>query len=206
MRVIAIIGQKGGTGKTTLSCTLAVSAVIDGTTTVAIDMDPQVSLCEWSDTRELDTPVVIDCQPARLEKTLIAASDNGAELCIIDTAGRAEISALKAAKAADLVLVPMQPSILDIRKVAAALDIVRLAGNQPTMVVMTRVRSQPRRTAAGIWLAENGIKVCPHVMGERVSYQDACAAGKSPQEHEPRSKAAAECAHIYKSIIDQVGK
>ena len=200
MKIIAIIGQKGGTGKTTLACALAVGAVLDGQATVAIDLDPQVSLCEWSDIRDQETPVVVDCPPARLGRALAAARAGEADICIIDTAGRAEVAALEAAKAADLVIVPMQPTVPDMSKVSAAIDIARLAGNMPLIVVMTRVKSLARRTEAENWLSAQGINVCPYGLGERVSFQDAYAAGQSPQEYDPRSKAALECIQVYTHI------
>ena len=126
MNTIAIIGQKGGTGKTTLAEILAVAAELDGIVTAAIDLDPQASLCHWSDLRGADTPIVIDTQPARLPKTLETAKSQGVGLCVIDTAGRAEQAALAACKAADLVLIPVQPTVTDLKTVEAAADIIKL--------------------------------------------------------------------------------
>lgn len=198
MKIISIIGQKGGTGKTTLACALSVSATLDGLTTVALDLDPQVSLSEWGDLRSADTPVVTDCQPPRLDRALAAAKSGGADLCIIDTAGRAEVAALAAAKAADLLIIPCQPTLPDLQKVSAARDIARLAGNTNILVVLTRVKSQPRQAEAVNCLTTEGITVSPYFLAERVAYQDAYALGQSPQEREPNSKAATECIQIYK--------
>ena len=52
MRVIAIVAQKGGTGKTTLTVSLAVAAMQAGRSVVIVDLDPQATTSKWSDRRE----------------------------------------------------------------------------------------------------------------------------------------------------------
>ena len=47
MRSIAFVTQKGGTGKTTLAASLAEAAAIAGERVIALDLDPQESLCRW---------------------------------------------------------------------------------------------------------------------------------------------------------------
>ena len=59
MDVIAVIAQKGGTGKTTLAVSLAVAAERSGRTVAIVDLDPQASASNWGDRREDDSPVVV---------------------------------------------------------------------------------------------------------------------------------------------------
>jgi chromosome partitioning protein len=59
MYTVAMLSQKGGTGKTTLSLHLAVAAEKAGQSAVVIDLDPQASSAEWKDSRKGDTPVVV---------------------------------------------------------------------------------------------------------------------------------------------------
>jgi chromosome partitioning protein len=110
MDTIALITQKGGSGKTTLTLSLAVAAVLEGRTTLVIDLDTQGTACSWHDRRKTggkgDSPMVIDAQPHRLSETLKQARANGVEFVLIDTPPRAADAALIAAKAADLVIVP----------------------------------------------------------------------------------------------------
>jgi len=72
-----------------------------------------------------------------LERVLAQAEENGADLAIIDTAGRTNDAALAAAKVADLVFVPLQPSLVDLGTVKATLDIIRMAGNPRTVALLT---------------------------------------------------------------------
>ena len=66
---------------------------------------------------------------------LATAREHGAALAIIDTAPHAEAAALAAARAADLVLVPCRPSVLDLRAVTASQDIAKLAGTAAAAVL-----------------------------------------------------------------------
>ena len=90
MNIIAIIAQKGGTGKTTLAISLAVAAERAGRMVAIVDLDPQASASNWGDRREADSPVVVSAQPARLGHVLGAAKKQGADLLLIDTPPRAE--------------------------------------------------------------------------------------------------------------------
>ncbi len=92
MDVIAVIAQKGGTGKTTLAVSLAVAAELNGRTVAIVDLDPQTSASRWGDRRKAETPVVVSAQPARLSHILQAADAQGADLVLIDTPPRSETS------------------------------------------------------------------------------------------------------------------
>jgi chromosome partitioning protein len=85
MKTLALIAQKGGTGKTTLALSLAVAAEQAGKAPVIIDLDPQATACNWSDRRKADTPIVVDAQPARLPHALAKAIQGGIDFAIIDT-------------------------------------------------------------------------------------------------------------------------
>src|SRR5438093_8619929 len=119
MHVIAVIAQKGGTGKTTMTLALAVAAQLAGKVAAVIDLDPQATASNWSDRRQADSPVVVSTQPARLPHVLKSAEESGAALVLIDTPPRAEQAALAAAKAADLILIPCRPAIYDLETIVS---------------------------------------------------------------------------------------
>ena len=101
MHVVAMIVQKGGTGKSTIGLSLAVAAHQEGKSALVIDIDPQGTACNWKDRRKEEQPLVVDSQPARLQAVLEKAEEGGVDLVIIDTPAKSEQSALAAAKAAD---------------------------------------------------------------------------------------------------------
>lgn len=199
MKTIAVIGQKGGTGKTTLAQILLVAFDRAGFQSVGIDLDPQTSLCTWADMREDDTPFILPMAHSRLPQTLATAKDDGVQICIIDTAGRAEQAAMKAAQAADLAIVPVQPTAPDLATVEATQQIIRMSQVPKSFAVLWRVKIQgSRHIEAADYLKSYDLEICPATIGERVTYQDAAANGLTPQEHAPDSKAAAECAELFK--------
>ncbi|MDE0371612.1 MAG: ParA family protein, partial [Rhodospirillales bacterium] len=170
MKTIAFVCQKGGTGKTTLAISLATEAMATGRSVAVVDLDPQASACEWSDLRGEEAPAVIDAQPARVEAVVRRARDHGLDLLLIDTAGRTEQAALAGARVADLVLIPLQPSVVDLKTVKASIDLIRLAGEAPHSVVLTRVKPRGvRHSETTAWLRCQDISVCPATVGDRVA-------------------------------------
>src|SRR5271170_3279128 len=137
MRTVAILSQKGGTGKTTISLHLAVAARQAGHIAVVIDLDPQASAAGWKDSRKSEEPVVISVPAARLPQALQAAETGGADLAVIDTAPHSGDVALAAAEAADLVLIPCRPGILDLRAIGTTARVVKLAGKRAYVVLNT---------------------------------------------------------------------
>jgi chromosome partitioning protein len=199
MDVIAVIAQKGGTGKTTLALALAVAAQASGMMTAVIDLDPQATASNWSDRREAESPVVVSAQPARLPHVLASAEDSGAMLVLIDTPPRAEQAALAAAKAADLILIPCRPTIYDLETVTTTLELIRFAGDKPVAAILNGVppRGSKREQAADV-LRELGLPVCPASLGWRAAFSDAGAMGLTAQEYDPTSKSAIETKEVYR--------
>ena len=76
MKILAIISQKGGVGKTTLATALAVAAERDGKRAAVFDLDPQASAAFWKDTRQDEAPAVIAIPPSRLQHVLKAAGSS----------------------------------------------------------------------------------------------------------------------------------
>ena len=201
MDVIAIIAQKGGTGKTTLALSMAVAAHRAGRTAAIIDLDPQASASNWGDRRKANQPAIVSAQQARLPQILEAAEESGADLIVIDTPPRAEQAAIAAARAAHLVLVPCRPSIFDLETFSTTLDLIAAVGSKPLAAVLNAVptRGKKRQQAAQA-LKELDISVCPEVFGARVAFDHANTVGLSAQEYEPASKAAEEIQNVYMSI------
>ncbi|MCY4141680.1 MAG: ParA family protein [Rhodobacteraceae bacterium] len=206
MKTIAFVCQKGGTGKTTLAISLATAAIVDGLSVAVVDLDSQVSACEWSDIRQADMPVVIDAQPARIDAVAERARDTGIDLLLIDTAGRTEQSALAGARAANLVFVPLQPSVIDLKAFRATMNLLDLAECKHRIAVLMRVKPFGRRHEETTqWLENQGMPVCPVCIGDRIAFQDAYAQGRGVSEIVAGGKAAIEIQEVYKYTKEQVG-
>jgi chromosome partitioning protein len=144
MKVLAILSQKGGVGKTTLATCLAVAAEADGKAAVVLDLDPQATATFWRDNREAETPAVSSLQASRLAVTLQAAAKGGADLAIIDGAAVAREVAYMAAQHADFVLIPTKSAVFDTMSMTHTLDVVNQL-NKPAAVVLTFVSPQGKR-------------------------------------------------------------
>jgi chromosome partitioning protein len=125
MYTVAIIGQKGGSGKTTAAIGLAVTAARARETVALIDLDPQANAANWKDRRpDQDNPAVVLAQVGRLTQTLQAAETGGAILAIIDTAGKSDSAATEAACRAHLVFVVSRPHLFDMETLPSVRDIL----------------------------------------------------------------------------------
>ena len=85
MPTIAIVSQKGGSGKTTLAVHLAAAATSAGKVSCIIDTDPQATATQWGTWRSDKAPEVIDSAPPRVHAKVDAAKSQGATFIVIDT-------------------------------------------------------------------------------------------------------------------------
>ena len=204
MKTLAILSRKGGTGKTTIAVHLSVAAEQAGHTTALIDLDPQASAVNWSDRRPGDTPVVISAHASRLPDLLEKAQENGVDFAIIDTAAHAETSALAAARAATLALIPCRPASLDLLAIGATVDVVKLA-KAPAHVVFNGTPARGNLTDEARTAVEAyDIPCAPCSLGHRIAFVHALIDGLTVQESEPRSKASREVHALYTYIKKQM--
>ncbi len=204
MKTIAILSQKGGAGKTTLAINLSVEASSSKKQSAIIDLDPQASSANWHDAREQENPVVVSAQPSRLNQVLEAAKDAGASFVFIDSAPHSESAALAAARAADLVLIPCRPAILDIRAISNTIDLVNLAGTQSAVVLNCVPPRGTLADEADEAVASYGVTLAPIRIGQRAAFVHSITSGQAVQEYEPKGKAADEISKLYKWIVKQV--
>lgn len=120
--VLAVLNQKGGSGKTTLTTNLAHAFLLQQKKVLLIDSDPQGSARDWNEASEGAVLPVVGLDRETLPQDL-KAIQTGYDIIIIDGAPQIAKLAAAAVKAADLVLIPVQPSPYDIW---AAADLVEL--------------------------------------------------------------------------------
>lgn len=196
---IAIVSQKGGSGKTTLAVNLATRAAASKHESCVIDTDPQATAAAWSDWRGDFLPVVVTAPPARLGRTIESAQKNGVDFVVIDTPPHADAAAREAIKAADMVLIPTKPRAFDLAALEPIADLVNFS-QTPAFVVLNSVPSGATKLAKHARKAakEMGLEICPVELGERADFHRSSAKGETAGEHSPEGKAAKEIDKLWK--------
>jgi len=199
MHTIALVSQKGGTGKSTLAIGLAIAAMNDGHKVCLLETDPQGTLSHWSQRRAQAEPAVETVTPAELEDKIPFLDRCGVTLVIIDTpAGHGE-AAETAIRCADLCLIPARPSPIDIEATAPTLATIR-AVDRPFGFVLnqTPVRSyRIANAAAALSEAAAVIDVLAPSVALRNDQQDAVGAGLSVTEFALAGKSADEIRGLW---------
>ena len=204
-RTVAIVSQKGGAGKTTLAIHLAAAATRAGQISLVIDTDPQASASQWAEWRQGAPPEIIDSAPPRIAAKIEAASEQGAELIVIDTPPHADLAASKAVECADFVLIPCRPSAFDLAAMRTTIRLVELLA-KPAFVVFTAgppnaplIYADATELVAGF-----GAPTCPVILPDRATYRHAVAGGQTVFDLDPASKAACEIKQLHKWACEQM--
>ena len=206
MKTVAVVSQKGGSGKTTLALHLAAAASAAGHVALVVDTDPQATACTWHTWRGDRDPDVIDCAAhVLLPKKLTQAGELGADLAVIDTPPHADIMAREACRAADLLLIPCRPRAFDLDAVRTTAELARVS-QKPAFVIF--MAGPPRAPLvyqeAGEVVKQFGLKVAPVMLPERAAFHHSVGAGKTAQEIEPDGKAAEDIASLWAWVCDLV--
>ena len=198
MKIIAIASQKGGGGKTTLAAHLGVHAASLGRRVVFVDLDPQQSLAAWWGDRDADMPQLIT---ATLEE--IAGGQLRrwpADLGFVDTppAHDSEARVMAALQAADLAVVPVRPSRLDLAAVARTAGLAKAAGVATRYVISQAVARSSLAGQAVTVVSKFG--PIAGVIHGRTLFASAMTDGRTAGEIEPRGKAADEITALWENI------
>lgn len=207
--VITIAQQKGGAGKTTLVAQIATALRSAGRTVALIDIDPQASLTGWMRLREHTSP-----PPPDLRFSMVGGWRLGVEIdrlrreadfVLVDTPPHAESEAKGAIRAADLVVVPCQPSPADLWASRATLDLAMREGKDARMV-LNRVPSRAKGVEeARETIRRQGWPLLQAELGNRQSFVASFGRGLGVVESEPRSAAAEEVRALVMEIAGQLG-
>jgi chromosome partitioning protein len=203
--VITIAQRKGGAGKTTLAAQLATAWLRRGARVALLDIDPQASLAAWVELRRArlgaeNIGFDFAALPGWRAAQWIEDRARGAEFVVVDGPPHAEVEARIAVRAAGLVLVPVQPSPLDLWATKATLAMVR-EERRRALVVLNRV--SPRsgltdRVAAD--LAAAGAVIATTRIGNRVALVRAMASGLGVVESPGANSAAAEISALAEEV------
>src|SRR4051794_38284173 len=193
--VITVAQQKGGTGKTTLAANLA-AAFAPSRRVALLDIDPQKSLGRWHGLRRARREQAASLAfsdtsgwrlPAELERL-----KRGHDVVLIDSPPQIDTDARVAVRAADLVLVPIQPSLPDVWAAEGTLKLASDERRSARLIFNRTPATSKLRDAITADLTERRLPLLRSTLGNRTGFAHAFAAGLGVTEAAPRSTAAAE--------------
>jgi chromosome partitioning protein len=209
MAIVAVLGRKGGIGKSTIVGNLAAEFAAMGRKVAVLDADPQHSLEAWASQGEGVLSKCVEPVKADAAESLPAMArkaGKNADIVLIDTPPGMSETGYQAALAADLVLLPCGPSPLDLMPLKSALSQV-LKARAERRSKRPRIRFVPSKVLMSTNLGrklsssleEMGKKVLPPI-GQRVVVAEAVAEGLTVCEYAPGSVSHAEFEALAKAV------
>lgn len=207
-QVIALLNQKGGSGKTTLATHLAGELAFEGYKVVLIDADPQGSASDWAERRAQSAQQRLYGVFGLARESLhveVPQISQTADFVVIDGPPRAATITRSALLAADLALIPVQPSAYDIW---ATQEMVRLVEEarlyrpalRAAFVVNRRVVGTVIGREARTALAEQILPALAAEICQRIAFADSVAGGLLVRERDARCAAAHEIARLAAQV------
>jgi len=205
MKVLTMLAQKGGTGKTTLAIHLAALVSESFNKVVIADTDPQASAMVWRQRRTHATPEVFAYTAASLQDEIPRLKAAGTDLLIIDTPPHSTADATITAGMADFIIIPSRPAILDLSAIGDSVSIANEVGTSgaillnccppPTRFGETAIVQEAREA-----LAVYNMPVMPIAVSQRAAFSHALIDGRAVTEFEKNGKAASEVGVMWEWI------
>lgn len=204
MHVLALVTQKGGSGKSTLSVGLAVAAMEREQHVALIEADAQGTISKWKERRENAYPRVERvADPAEIEPVLSRLRAEGIWLTIIDTAATTNSLAVRVIGNSDFCLIPARPSPADIEAAVPTLIAIRRLNRRFAFILNQTPTRGCRLSEAATSLNSLGLLALPFV-GQRNDHQDALGVGLGVTEFAPEGKASDEIVALWEWISEHL--
>ncbi len=208
--ILAVLNQKGGVGKTTISVHIASTLALGGNKVLLIDADAQRSALDWAASRE-GSPLfnVVGISKSIIHKEVTLLQPNY-DFIIIDGPPRIYDVARSAIAASDVVLVPVQPSPYDVWSAKEVVDLVNEV-KEPlqaykTIKIAFVINRKISNSVIGRDVVDaleqyKGVHVLESSITQRVSYAETAARGTTVIEEDPESVAGKEIKKVTEEVI-----
>jgi chromosome partitioning protein len=207
MPIIAVVNQKGGTGKTTVTTNLATLFATQGIEILLVDADPQQSALEWQRDRPAHLPPVsVIGLPAPNLHREIPRLQAKYPVILIDGGGRVTATARATVAVADFLLVPTLASLPDARSTQRFFqevveEVAAIKGRVSGAILFTMVKTGTVFNVSGQGpIKDLGYPVLETTLSHRITYQEAFAQGMSVSEYDPRNKATDEVQALFQEV------
>jgi chromosome partitioning protein len=203
-RIVTVAQQKGGAGKTTLAAHLAVAWAKQGHKVGVVDIDPQASLTKWfAERARVKDAVAIElrCVGGWRVQGEVEKLSKLVDIVVVDSPPHAETESKIAVRSADLVLVPAQPSPMDLWATKVTLDLAK-AEKRPALVILNRMPARGKLAdQMRSKYAELGTPVADTVLGSRVVFASSMLEGKGISEQAGAGAAGQEMTALAAEIL-----
>ena len=205
MKVISVLNQKGGSGKTTIATHLARAIQLKGFSVLLVDSDPQGSSRDWAAVNEENPVPVVGIDRPTIERDLKRIAEK--DYVIIDGAPQAADLAISAIKASDIIIIPVQPSPYDIWATSDLVDLVKQRiemtdGKLKAAFVVSRtIKGTKIGKEISVALSDYGLPVLKTSITQRVIYPTSASIGSSVLDEEPTGEASKEINNLTNEIL-----
>lgn len=209
-KIIAIVNEKGGAGKTTSSMQLAAGLALEGLRVLVVDSDPQQTAMAWAAAAPIDSPfpaIVISLAAAGSRLSVSVRDHRGNYDAIVIDGPPSKDSPLTAAAVtvADLVIVPAQLSPPDLWATARTASVIRAEqekssdGGPAAFLLATSVQSTKIADDVKGALEQLGLPRLQAQLGYRAAYRESIALGTSI--HKLNKKGAEEVTALTREVM-----
>jgi chromosome partitioning protein len=206
MKVLTLLGQKGGAGKSTLATQLAVLAVQEGEVVSLIDTDPQASAALWRKLRTTKLPIVVQAMHDKLPDMVEHARGAGVDVVVIDTPPHIDKETLQAIRVADVILCPTKPELFNLGAIADTIKLLGLAGAKDRALAVindlpTGKGRQAAHDEAAAALKQFDIQIAEQAISHGQAIVDAIKVGLGVTEKAPKNQSAKEVRALWAEVI-----
>jgi chromosome partitioning protein len=207
--IITVAQQKGGAGKTTLAANLAIAYAQANNKVAVVDIDPQRSLTMWHALRQAlhgeDSDITVVPVGGWKLATELDQLRRDHDIVVIDSPPHAETDARIAVRQAQLVVIPVQPSPMDVWATEPILAVAQKE-KAPVLLVLNRVPPRANLTEDMMFeIKDYGARIATARIGNRVAFAGAMLKGLGVTEHRPQGRAAQEIRALSKEILKAAG-